>query len=292
MGTVGAGGDDALGVLRRAAAEDELARGFANPPRQARLRAYWWWLNGCVDKAAITRDLEEMRAKGFGGALICDADGSSQDGNERAPHGPTFFSPAWRELYRHALAEADRLGLEMSLNVQSGWNLGGPMVKPEQAPKKIVWSESRLAGPAKVERKLPRPPSREGFYRDTFVVAYRVRQGADRPGPQARVSVSWEQEGHPAGAMSDGDPATFWVGGAENGAGPLAEAAGLGAIGVRRGGEHRAADAFAARRIRAPGLRVGVLHGRQVVPNGTRIPCSERGRDEGVVRAERRACFA
>jgi hypothetical protein len=39
--------------------------GFANPPRPARLRAYWWWLNGNVTKAAITRDLEEMAAKGF-----------------------------------------------------------------------------------------------------------------------------------------------------------------------------------------------------------------------------------
>ena len=107
-------------------AADSLESGWANPPREARLRAYWWWLNGCVTKEAITRDLEEMKAKGFGGALICDADGSSQDGNDRAPHGPTFLSPEWRELYQHALREADRLGLEMSLNIQSGWNLGGP----------------------------------------------------------------------------------------------------------------------------------------------------------------------
>ena len=68
-----------------------LEEGWAKPPLEARLRAYWWWLNGNVTKAAITRDLEEMKAKGFGGALICDAGGAEQDGNDRVPHGPDLF---------------------------------------------------------------------------------------------------------------------------------------------------------------------------------------------------------
>ena len=66
-----------------------------------------------MTKASITRDLEQMKAKGFGGAVIFDGAGADQDGNERVPHGPTFFSAQWRELYKHALAEADRLGLEI-----------------------------------------------------------------------------------------------------------------------------------------------------------------------------------
>src|SRR4051812_28336598 len=99
----------AYGSARAASLEE----GWQNPPTDARLRAYWWWLNGNVTKEAITRDLEQMKAKGFGGAIITDADGSSQDGNARAPHGPTFFSPEWRELYKHTLREANRLGLVM-----------------------------------------------------------------------------------------------------------------------------------------------------------------------------------
>jgi hypothetical protein len=157
-----------------ALAQDQLEAGWLNPPVQARLRAYWWWLNGNVTKEAITRDLEEMKSKGFGGALICDADGSSQEGNERAPHGPTFFSPEWRELFKHTLKEAHRLGLEMSLNIQSGWNLGGPMVKPEDAPKKLVWTESRVKGETNLVVKLQQPKGRDNFYRDLFVLAYRI----------------------------------------------------------------------------------------------------------------------
>lgn len=151
----------------------QLESVWNNPPQDAKLRAYWWWINGNVTKAAITRDLEEMQAKGFGGALICDADGSSQDGNDRAPHGPTFFSSEWRELYKHTLREADRLGLEMSLNIQSGWNLGGPMVTADDAPKKLIWTETRVSRTNAVFQ-LPVAKGRDGYYRDLFVLAYRV----------------------------------------------------------------------------------------------------------------------
>lgn len=152
-----------------------LESGWENPPRDARLRAYWWWLNGNVTKQSITRDLEEMKAKGFGGALICDADGSSQDGNDRAPHGPTFFSAEWRELYKHTLREAARLGLEMSLNIQSGWNMGGPMAPPEDAPKKLVWTETAVEGGSAFNGTLERPKGRDNFYRDLFVLAYPLK---------------------------------------------------------------------------------------------------------------------
>ena len=151
-----------------------LEEGWNNPPTNARLRAYWWWLNGNVTSNAITRDLEQMKAKGFGGALICDADGASQDGNDKVPHGPTFFSPEWRALFKHTLHEADRLGLEMSLNIQSGWNLGGPMVAAEDAPKKLVWTELRVTGGTNLVTRLPQPGARDNFYRDLFVVAYRI----------------------------------------------------------------------------------------------------------------------
>ncbi|MBI5820917.1 MAG: discoidin domain-containing protein [Verrucomicrobia bacterium] len=198
-------------LLPLAVAASDLEQDWNHPPRDARLRAYWWWLNGCVDKAAITRDLEAMKAKGFGGALICDADGSSQDGNDRAPHGPAFFSPEWRELYKHTLREAARLGLEMSLNIQSGWNLGGPMVTADDAAKKLVWSETRVTGPAKIEQKLPEPASRDGYYRDAFVVAYRLKPADAKQSVFAGLKSGFEQPAQPLKHLADGDPKTFWV---------------------------------------------------------------------------------
>ena len=170
-------------------AEPTLESGWENPPNEARLRAYWWWLNGNVTKAAITRDLEQMKAKGFGGALLCDANGASQGGNATVPHGPDFFSAEWRELYKHTLREADRLGLEISLNIQSGWNLGGPVVSQDDAGKKYVWSELKISGGTNFAARLPSPKARDKFYRDTAVVAFRAKNS-----PAPAPLKNWKQK--------------------------------------------------------------------------------------------------
>ena len=173
-----------------APAEDALAAGFANPPAEARTRAYWWWLNGNVTKAAITRDLEEMKAKGFGGAIITDAGGAEQEGNAQVPAGPAFFSPEWRGLFQFTLREASRLGLEMSLNIQSGWNLGGPMIQAQDAPKKLTWSKTRVHGPLSFTNTLEEPKHAPELYRDICVLAFPVAPSAP-PHPPLQ---NWSQK--------------------------------------------------------------------------------------------------
>lgn len=151
----------------------DLDAGWQDPPLAARTRAYWWWLNGNVTSNSITRDLVAMQAKGWGGALLCDAGGAEQNGNDRVPAGPTFFSSEWRALFKHTLAEADRLGLELSLNILSGWNIGGPMVTADDAVKKLTWAETNLNGGSRISLALPRPPVNDNYYRDLYVLAWR-----------------------------------------------------------------------------------------------------------------------
>ncbi len=172
-----------------------LRAGFRNPPSQARLRCYWWWLNGNTDKPTITRDLEEMKAKGFGGALLVDANGAGQNGNQPVPAGPQFGSPAWTELYLHALREADRLGLEITLNIMSGWNLGGPTVTPEDAAKLLTFHRATIDGGKQFDLAIAQPPSKNGFYRDIALIAYPLHHGTvlspqldDRQGDQHIVA--------------------------------------------------------------------------------------------------------
>ena len=198
-------------ITLMSAPADDLAEGWNAPPQDARLRAYWWWLNGNVTAESITRDLEEMKAKGFGGALICDAGGATQDGNAAVPAGPAFLSPKWRDLYRHSLREAARLGLEMSLNIQSGWNLGGPSVTAADAAKKLVWSETSVPAGTGKSITLAKPQARDGYYRDLFVVAYpEVAVGL----AAASLAASSSQDAdHAATMAADGDPATYWVSG-------------------------------------------------------------------------------
>lgn len=149
-----------------------LEDGWANPPTIARTRVWWWWLNGNVTKEAITRDLEQMKAKGLGGANIIDAGGDNQRNHRRVPHGPDFATLAWRQLFIHALAEADRLGLELGFNIQSGWNLGGPSVKMDESTKAVAFTSVTVEGGRRVEIALPLPTLKEGFYRDVAVLAY------------------------------------------------------------------------------------------------------------------------
>ncbi len=144
----------------RVAQQDSLLRSFQTPPSSAKLRCYWWWLNGHTTKATITRDLTEMQHKGYGGVLLVDANGANQTGNRDVPAGPLFASPAWTELYLHALKTADQLGLEITLNITSGWNLGAPWVKPENASKLLTFSRTTVAANTPANTKLPMPPLR------------------------------------------------------------------------------------------------------------------------------------
>lgn len=158
-----------------------LADSFRRPPQNAGVRCFWWWLNANVTKEAITRDLQEMKAKGFSGAMIFDAGGAEQRGNRQVPAGPMFTTPAWRELFVHAVREADRLGLELSLSIQSGWNLGGPTITPEMAAKMLTWSEIQIQGPMTFRDKPTQPKTRDDFYRDVALLAYRTKPDRDKP---------------------------------------------------------------------------------------------------------------
>jgi hypothetical protein len=176
-----------------AAAQDLLEIGFRNPPDAALPRTWWHWTMSNVTKDGITKDLEWMKRSGIGGFMLADVNfGRGQTVEPKTPFG----TPEWFDAVRHAAAEADRLGLEMSIFSSPGWSeTGGPWVKPEQAMKKLVWSETVVEGGRLFSGKLAAPPSKIGqirdtgasyynsdskeepFYADAAVVAYRTPDG-------------------------------------------------------------------------------------------------------------------
>jgi hypothetical protein len=165
--------------------QDALHAGFVEPPAAAKLRCYWWWLNGNTTADTITRDLEGMKSHGYGGVILVDADASSQHGDLEVPTGPAIGSPKWIDLFVHALAVAQKLGLEISLNVTSRYDvgiIGGPTVTPEDAMKQLTWSRVIVEGGAARKIQLAAPPIRNGFYRPIAVLAYPLRHGAPLPG--------------------------------------------------------------------------------------------------------------
>ena len=176
------------GEANAPANSDPLRTGFAHPPDAARLRCYWWWLNGNTTAETITHDLEAMKSHGYGGAILVDADGSGQGGNLEVPAGPAIGSPAWMKLFVHALDVAQRLGLEISLNVTSRWDvgiIGGPTVTPADTMKLLTWSRTVVNGGGARTVDLETPPSQNGFYKPIAVLAYPLHHGAPLPGQPA-----------------------------------------------------------------------------------------------------------
>jgi len=153
-----------------------LKNNFQNPPDESGVNCWWWWLNGNVNKAAITKDLEAMKSRNFQGAMIFDAGGHNQRGNKDIPAGPLFGSDEWNELFVFAMDEAKRLGLEMGFNIQSGWNLGGPRVTAEYTAKQIVFTELKISGSREISQKLELPTIRRDFYKDIAVLAIPVNE--------------------------------------------------------------------------------------------------------------------
>jgi hypothetical protein len=175
-------------------AADELERGFSRPPDSARPWVYWFWLNGNITSNGITADLEAMKRVGIGGVLIMEVD-------QGAPVGQVdFMGQRWRDLFKFVATEARRLGLEVNLNNDAGWNgSGGPWIKPEQSMQKVVWTETNLAGPNHFEGTLAQPETVAGFYKDISVQAFPA-PGAHRiAGIRQKALFETGYVGDPAG---------------------------------------------------------------------------------------------
>ena len=170
--------------------DSDIYYNFLNPADRFKACCYWWWFNGLLDKEGITRDLEEFKKQGIGNVLIINTKGGL--GGAKFPEGAKLFSVEWKEQFQHALHEAARLGIEVGMNLSSGWCMGGPWITPRHAGRWVLQSKISVEGPRKFLEKLPLPGNRDGYdkvfnppgyknyinlplseldYRDTIIVA-------------------------------------------------------------------------------------------------------------------------
>jgi hypothetical protein len=145
----------------------ELEENFLYPPDSAKPYAMWFWMNGNISKEGITLDLEAMKSAGIGGVFNFDA---SSD----IPKGPVeYFSEEWLQLKKHAIQEADRLGLGFVMHNCPGWSAsGGPWITPESSMQQITWSELYVSGGKQINTSLPKPVNRLNYYQDLVVLAF------------------------------------------------------------------------------------------------------------------------
>ncbi len=136
-----------------------LKSGFQNPPDSARPGVYWYFMDGNLSKEAMTADLASMKEVGIGNLIFLEV-------NVGVPRGPVdFLSEEWQALFKHAVREAERLGIVITLGVGPGWTgSGGPWVNPAQSMQHLVASTLQVSGPATTKVKLPVPAPKKPYF--------------------------------------------------------------------------------------------------------------------------------
>ena len=140
-------------ALPATAAEDPLAQGFANPPKETAPWCFYYWISDRISRDGITRDLEAMAQVGIGEALI-----GNIFLNEVKPGAIKVLSEEWWQLVEHAIREGGRLGVDIGLFNCPGWSQsGGPWIDDTQTMRYLTSSETRVTGPVRFSTKLPQP---------------------------------------------------------------------------------------------------------------------------------------
>lgn len=162
-----------------------LEKGFFAPPDSARPGVYWYFMDGNLSKEGMTKDLESMKKAGIGYVVYLEV-------NAGVPRGPVdFFGMEWKELFKHAVEECERLGIAITLGVGPGWTgSGGPWVEADASMQHLVSSSVEVTGTGKqqtiqLSKPLPKRPffggggftpevkkQWEDYYEDVVVLAF------------------------------------------------------------------------------------------------------------------------
>ena len=175
-----AGPTDALGLFKPGTPLS-LEEGFADPPPISRICCWWQCHGSAFTKEELTHQLEQFAEQGFGGVEIKDTVVQPRDEKTRHIKDIPFASPEWFDMFAHAERECKRLNLILRSRLGSGWNAGGPWVKPENSSQVLTKVEFPVAtGVQKYTGPIPskegRPNLEELRSGNAFVIAIRKDQ--------------------------------------------------------------------------------------------------------------------
>jgi hypothetical protein len=191
-----------------------LEQQFRDPSGSARPRLWWHWMNGNITRDGIAKDLAWMHRIGMGGLQNFDVDLSTP---QIVPHRLVYMTPEWKDAFRFAVSEADRLGLEFGIASSPGWSeTGGPWVAPADGLKKLVWSETLLAPGKRFTGVLAAPPVVTGPFQSLSAapgISAMMSGAKPAPPPQAHgdiavlaIPVAGTTKLAPHLALGDGHP--------------------------------------------------------------------------------------
>ncbi len=141
---------------------DELEDLFSHPPDSAKPGVLWMWMGSNITQPGITRDLEALKAAGYGRTTMFSlADTctpwAGEIGRSPTPEIVAWTEPWWK-MVRHAAEESKRLGLDFGTHNNPGYTASGaPWITPELSMQQVCWSENPIKGGAPISLALARP---------------------------------------------------------------------------------------------------------------------------------------
>jgi hypothetical protein len=167
---------------KQSSIQSELSRGFVHPPESASPWVYWVWLGVDTTPAAMTYDLEQMKAKGIAGFILYGSQAGSMPREipkqilvEKDNHfeyeyvtSPDFdnfyttpvpfpplhsWTPLWRERIRYVARESARLGLRFCLALGLAGTTG--QISEEYGNQILIWTETAIKGSETFDGILP-----------------------------------------------------------------------------------------------------------------------------------------
>ncbi len=120
------------------AATATLQKSFESPPMDARPLVRWHWYGPSVVKPELEKEMNLMKAGGFGGFEVQPTYPLALDGQYPGFKNFKFLSPEFFDMLGFTAAKAKDLGLRFDLTLGSGWPYGGPMFSHEEAVQTIA----------------------------------------------------------------------------------------------------------------------------------------------------------
>ncbi len=105
----------------------------------------WWWFGPAVTKPELGREIEQMKAGGFGGFEIQPVYALALDDPKSGFRNLPYLSDEFLDDVRYANDTAQRLGMRASLTLSSGWPYGGPNTPITEAAAKLQMIETPVA---------------------------------------------------------------------------------------------------------------------------------------------------
>jgi hypothetical protein len=132
------------------ASAEDIAATFADPPMEYRPHTRWWWMGNAIRKEDLTWQLRQMKEQGIGGVEQITMSQVYTKGNH------DYLSPGHIDLLRHAIREAESLGMEFSLNFGGpSWVFGGNWVPEEDRSQNMFSSSVIVQGGETFDDLLP-----------------------------------------------------------------------------------------------------------------------------------------